>query len=127
QAALVVHRVAPAVAHSGDTVRVYAGGYLGPQPWPAHPIVLVPLAQAPKAGPCGGGWCPPTTTPAALHRPPFVPLGSIARWRPAYYGGEGVLTARLPVLAPGRYAVLLFCEQCGGSLIGDARIVLRVR
>jgi len=42
-----------------------------------------------------------------------------------------VLEARIRAVPSGRYAVMLFCEQCAagplGSLIGDPQVVLRVR
>jgi hypothetical protein len=102
---------------------------------PAHPprdfpAFLVPLARAPQAGPCPdgrSGLCAPTSL-GPPSRPPFVALGrarptfrerALARIpRPRYRLRFGV-----PSVAPGRYALVLYCAVCvdgpQGSLITD--------
>lgn len=100
---------------------------------PAHPpadfpIFLVPLAQAPRAGPCPGGssgLCTPFSVgPPAGDR--FVPLG---RAKPTFRERDLARTPmpryrlrfRIPEVGPGSYALVIYCASCyrgpRGSLI----------
>jgi hypothetical protein len=102
---------------------------------PAHPprdfpAFLVPLARAPQAGPCSdgrSGLCAPTWL-GPPSRPPFVALG---RARPTFRERDLARIPRpryrlrfgVPAVAPGRYALVLYCGVCAngpqGSLITD--------
>ena len=126
----------PRAARVGDLVRVTAGGYLGPKPWPSMPVALVPLRKAPRPRPCmnGRAICRPTLRYSALAQPPFALLGSVRRWRRdpvAKEHGTGSLVFRVPRVGSGRYVVGLFCAECvagpRGSLIIAYDLVLRLR
>jgi hypothetical protein len=124
--------VTPRRARPGDPVRVTARGFLGPRPWPAMEVAMIPMAKAPKPQHWGVAM-----RRARLRRPPFRIVGTIRRWRPLpprpyqYGHGEGSIVFRTPDVRSGRYLFGLFCDPClrgpRGNLIIDRRLVLKVR
>jgi hypothetical protein len=126
-----IRGVSPRHVHPGEVVRVTADGFLGPEPWPAMPIVIVAEQHAPRPYQCGNGYCSPRMARGRLGRPPYRLLGAIRRWRRQSDGhGIGSLRFTVPRLRSGRYVLGLFCESCvrgpKGSLIIDRRLVLHV-
>jgi hypothetical protein len=130
KAAIIVQRVTPTRAHTGDLVQVFAAGYLGARPWPALPVIMVPAAQAPTTSACVD-CVPQILLPISLRQPRLVVLGSISKWRSSGFdGGAGSLTFRVPAIEPGVYQLLLFCNRCvtgpEGSLINVRKVTVTV-
>ncbi|HEV3479032.1 MAG TPA: hypothetical protein VG144_06240 [Gaiellaceae bacterium] len=123
-----IDRISHKAARPGDVVRVTARGFLGAEPWPAMPVVLVAAVNAARPSIYGAS---PTMRPERLRRKPYRLLGAIVRWRPLPNGhGVGHLSFRVPRVARGRYVFGLFCDRCvngpKGSRIIDHGLVLRV-
>ena len=114
----------------GDRIIARFGGY--DREWPRMPVYLVPAGRAPHRAPCddlvAGAVCearvakPPGGTPYTL-------LGRIHYAPPT----RGRFRFRVPRVASGVYAFLVYCAPCykgpGGSLIdtGPRFRILRAR
>lgn len=81
------------------------------QPPKAFPISLVPVDRAPKPHRCGRkAVCPPSVASGPPTGPPYALLGRAMpprRGSPHYY-----LRFRIPELAPGVYAYVIYCGVC---------------
>jgi hypothetical protein len=109
-AAAVSPRFDRTSARPGQPVTIYQPGGLGWLRGDARPIraYLVPAAVAGRVA----------------FRPDGRPRVGPPRSRSAVYVGRmslprGRLRFRLPRLRPGRYAAVLWCGPCGGTLIGS--------
>jgi hypothetical protein len=128
-----IRKLTPTSARPGDVITVVAAGYLGPQPWRAMPVVMIPARLAPKLRPVRGGFGRPLALRTELRPPRYRVVGAVRNWRPRDQAGvnaRGELRLRLPAVPPGRYVFALFCDPCSpgprGSLIIDRRLVLAV-
>jgi hypothetical protein len=118
----------------GERVSIRVEGYLGPKPWRAYPIVLVPQSAEPHPYKCGTrAICGPTRLPEAIRKAPFRVVGSVAHWqvlRGISVNGWGVLVFRVPKLSPGVYVPMLVCARCARaprvSLIATRGLALRI-
>jgi hypothetical protein len=103
-------------------------GTHGAPPPDSFGISLVPLASAPKPRPCGpDALC----SPQAPSPPSNAPYSYLGRATPPPRGNNPEhgavprysLTFRIPRLAPGTYAYVIWCDACvkgsGGSLVAD--------
>jgi hypothetical protein len=80
------------------------------------PVYLVPESRAPRPFRChGNGYCVPRSRRPPGKGKPYVLLGRLRRTRSNYVLQD--FAFRVPAVAPGRYQVVLWCRQCGGSLI----------
>ena len=121
--------VSPRSAHAGTVVSVTVDGYLGLRR-PRMPIVIAPMAVMPKPAPCNLGICEPEVSRSRLNLQPYRVVGEIHDWRidpnlPDH--ASAILRFRLPQVAPGLYAVALWCAPCvrddgGGSLIAGGKL-----
>jgi hypothetical protein len=121
-------------ARPGERVSMRVEGYLGPKPWGAYPIVLVPQLAEPHPYKCGTrAICGPTRLPGAIRKAPFSVVGSVTHWhilRGISVNGWGQLVFRVPKLSPGVYVPMLVCARCARaprvSLIATRGLLLRV-
>lgn len=121
-------------AQPGERMSLRVEGYLGPKPWGAYPVVLVPSAAEPRPYKCGTrATCGPTRLPGAIRKPPFRVVGSVTRWhelRGISVNGWGLLVFRVPKLSRGVYVPMLVCARCARaprvSLIATRGLVLRI-
>jgi hypothetical protein len=112
---------APALADFGltiTTLSVRSGGLLrGYGNAVGMPVYLVPESRAPRPFSChgGSGLCPPRSV-----RPPGKPYVFVGRL-PGRYTPRTVrrvrFAFRVPTVPSGRYQVVFWCRQCGGSLL----------
>jgi hypothetical protein len=112
---------APALADFGltiTTLSVRSGGLLrGYGNAVGMPVYLVPESRAPRPFSCHGGTglCPPRSV-----RPPGKPYVFVGRL-PGRFTPRTVLRVRfafrVPTVPSGRYQVVFWCRQCGGSLL----------
>jgi hypothetical protein len=128
-----IRKLTPASARPGDVITVVAAGYLGPRPWRALPVVMIPARLAPKLRPVRGGFGRPLALRSELRSPRYRVVGAVRNWQPRDQTGvnaRGEFRFRLPAVPPGRYLFALFCDPCApgpqGSLIIDRRLVLAV-
>lgn len=102
----------------GDRVAARFGGY--DREWPRMPVYLVPATRAPHPAPCHGldtrAVCE-ARVPRPPHGAPYTFIGRIHYAPPT----RGRFRFRVPRLARGYYAFLVYCAPCykgpGGSLI----------
>ncbi len=115
-------------ARPGDVMSLVAEGYLGSKPWRSRPLVMIPVALAPRC--CAS----PRARLSELRPPRYRIIGAIRHWR--LLDGTGVnargrVRFRVPTVIPGRYLFGLFCGRCAagdrGSVIIDRSLVLRIR
>ncbi|HEX6700300.1 MAG TPA: hypothetical protein VF101_06165 [Gaiellaceae bacterium] len=114
----------------GDRVVARFGGY--DRQWPRMPVYLVPARRSPQRAPCLGidprAVCE-ARVPRAPKGVPYTFLGRIHYAPPA----RGRFRFRVPRIAPGLYALLVYCAPCykgpGGSVIDTGRRfrILRAR
>lgn len=114
----------------GDRIVARFGGY--DREWPRMPVYLVPAGRAPHRVPCGDV-APGALCEARVAKPPrgapYTLLGRIHYAPPT----SGRFRFRVPRLAAGAYAFLVYCAPCykgpGGSLIatGPRFRILRAR
>jgi hypothetical protein len=97
------------------TTTVHPGGLLrGTGDGSGLPFYLVPYARRPLVYACRtNASCAPRTKRAP--RRPYVYLGRLRRTRNFYALQH--FRFRVPRVRPGRYAVVIWCRPCGGSLI----------
>ena len=97
------------------TTTVRVGGFLrGTGDGSGLPFYLVPYAGRPLPYACRtNAYCTPRTRRAP--RRPYVYLGRLRKTRDFY--ARQHFRFRVPRVAPGRYAVVIWCRPCGGSLI----------
>jgi hypothetical protein len=119
-------KVSRSQARAGDFLSIVAAAYLGPKPWRAMPVVMIPAALAPNPT--------PRARLSQLRPPRYRVVGAIWPWRARDQTGVnaiGQLRFRVPRVPPRRYVFALFCDACAagsrGSLIIDHRRVLSVR
>jgi hypothetical protein len=97
------------------TTTVHVGGFLrGTGDGSGLPFYLVPYARRPLVSRCGvNALCAARTrrAPGA----PYVYLGRLRKTRDFYALQR--FRFRVPRVRPGRYAVVIWCRPCGGSLI----------
>jgi hypothetical protein len=115
-----VESVRPERAASGDRVVVRAGS--GLRMWERLPVYLVRLEQMPRPAPCGAqAICEPR-----LSRPPHGPRYVRVATLSFRHARSTTLSFRVPGLAAGRYALVVYCGPCyrgaGGSLITSTRV-----
>jgi hypothetical protein len=102
----------------GDRVVARFGGY--DREWPRMPVYLVPARREPQPAPCLGVDAR-AVCEARVRRPPrgapYTFVGRIHYAPPL----RGRMRFRVPRLAPGWYAILVYCAPCykgpGGSVI----------
>ena len=102
----------------GDRVVARFGGY--DREWPRMPVYLVRALRAPHSAPCLDldvrAVCE-ARVPRPPHGEPYTFIGRIHYAPPT----RGRFRFRVPRLAPGYYAFLVYCAPCykgpGGSLI----------
>lgn len=112
--AIGILRLSPSVAHPAGVVTVVAGGYLGPKPWRPMPVVMIPVARAPRG-------FDPILRRSGLRPPRYRVVGAIRRWRAVGESGvnaTGRLRFRVPRIAAARYVFALFCDPCFPGLGG---------
>jgi len=99
------------------TLNVRPGGILrGHGNGSGFPVYLVPESRAPRPFRChDNGYCAPRSRRPPGKGKPYVLLGHLRRTRSNYVSQN--FAFRVPVVAPGRYQVVLWCGPCGGSLI----------
>jgi hypothetical protein len=97
------------------TTRVHVGGFLrGTGDGSRLPFYLVPYGRRPLLQRCGtNGFCAARTMRAP--RRPYVYLGRLGVTSNFYALQH--FRFRVPRVRPGRYAVVIWCRPCGGSLI----------
>jgi hypothetical protein len=97
------------------TTTVHVGGFLrGTGDGSGLPFYLVPYAHRPLPYACRtNAYCAPRARRAP--RRPYVYFGRLRRTRDFYVRQH--FRFRVPRVAPGRYAVVIWCRPCGGSLI----------
>jgi hypothetical protein len=97
------------------TTTVHVGGFLrGTGDGSGLPFYLVPYARRPLVSRCGvNALCAARTRRAP--RAPYVYLGRLRKTRDFYALQR--FRFRVPRVRPGRYAVVIWCRPCGGSLI----------
>jgi hypothetical protein len=109
-----VRLVKPAAARPGAFVEltIFCGGCRRTL---NLPISIIPVADAPRTRDCPRGTCGPTAASPPRTRP-YVFVGIARPYR---------LRFRVPQVAPGRYAFVIFCAPCvrgpRGSLITNTR------
>jgi hypothetical protein len=121
-------------AQPGQRVSIRVEGYLGPKPWRAYPIVLVPRSAEPHPYKCGTrAICGPTRLADAISKAPFRVVGSVVHWhilRGISVNGWGMLVFHVPKLSPGVYVPMLVCARCARaprvSLIATRGLALRI-
>jgi len=111
----------PALADFGlrmTTLSIRSGGLLrGYGNAVGMPIYLVRESRAPQPFSCHGGTglCPPRS--ASPPGKPYIFVGRL----PGRYTPQTVrrvrFAFRIPIVRSGRYQVVFWCRQCGGSLL----------
>jgi LPXTG-motif cell wall-anchored protein len=113
-----VGSVRPTVGAPGQSVELDAGCG-GPRCGPQLPISLVPLARAPTPQPCHAGKtvCSPEAAEPP-RQPPYVFLGWAKQDSASSADVFYRLRFRVPEVAPGVYAFVIFCGGCAAGRRG---------